>query len=115
MTTDDIKRWIADNELWRFYTSRTWKRLRNEVMRDHKGECQDHKEKHGKFVAATMVHHEKELRDRPDLALVKYYTDEQGRKHRQLTPLCDECHDIRHPERLKQKQKAEEPWPERWD
>lgn len=88
--------------------------MRREVMDEHHNECQDCKEK-GKYKRAVMVHHEKPLRERPDLALMKYYMDEQGRKHRQLTPLCDLCHEARHPERLKQNKKENEPWPERWD
>ena len=114
MTTVDIIRWIASDELWRFYTSRTWKRIRREVMIEYHGECQDCKAR-GKYTPATMVHHEQHLKDRPDLAIVKYYVDESGQRRRQLTPLCDECHDTRHPERLWQNKPAPEPWPERWD
>ena len=115
VTTEDIKRWVEADEVWRFYSSGEWKSLRNEVLREQKGECQDCREKKGLFDEATMVHHEQELRNRPDLALVKFYLDEQGVTHRQLTSLCDDCHEIRHPERFKQAQKKIEPWPERWD
>lgn len=114
MTTADIIRWIADGEEWRFYTSWPWKRMRRRVMDGCKGECQDCKDK-GVYTPATMVHHEQHLKDRPDLALAEWYVDSVGVKHRQLTPLCDDCHSRRHPKRLKQNKKAPEPWPERWD
>lgn len=115
MTTEQIKQWVAAGEEWRFYSSGTWKKLRNEVMKDFKSECQDHKEKIKEFKWATMVHHEQELKARPDLALSKYYTDASGVVRRQLTPLCDGCHELRHPERLRQNKKSDELWPERWD
>ncbi len=62
-----------------------------------------------------MVHHEQLLRMRPDLALEEWYVDEAGVKHRQLTPLCDECHELRHPENLRQFKPKEQITEERWD
>lgn len=47
--------------------------------------------KRGLFRKATIVHHIKHLKDRPDLAL-----DENN-----LISLCGSCHDIVHPEKLK--------------
>lgn len=114
MTTADIVRWIAAGELWRFYTARIWKRRRSEVLVLDHYECQKCR-KRGRYKCATMVHHEKHLRDRPDLALEIWYIDEAGIKRRQLTSLCDECHKEEHPEQMMQNQKEPEPWAERWD
>ena len=98
MDTNDIAQLISQGDELRFYTRYAWKRLRREVLSDHNHECQDCKAR-GKYTRATMVHHEQTLRQRPDLALSKWYKDGTGR-HRQLTPLCDDCHKLRHPEQL---------------
>lgn len=61
-------------------------------------ECQDCKAR-GHHTPATLVHHIKHLKERPDLALSIYDPDT---KERQLVSLCRHCHELRHPEALKQ-------------
>lgn len=95
-----------------FYTSRTWRRKRKEILDRDNDECQICKE-NGKVTAGTkedplIVHHIKELKDRPDLCL----TDSN------LLTVCDHCHEtVCHPNRLgeyKEKKKVID-IPERWE
>lgn len=86
---------IQADDMSLFYTSKEWRRLRKTVMKEQKGECQDHK-RHGLYEPATMIHHEKEVRKHPSLALSKTYVDSKMVEHRQLTALCDDCHKLRH-------------------
>lgn len=97
-----------------FYISRLWRKVREDVLREHHYECQDCR-KRGRYTRATTVHHEKELRDFPELAVSKTYVDERGEEKRQLTPLCDECHKKRHAKYINWKERAEPLTEERWD
>ena len=68
-------------QIKQFYMSAAWERARDAaLMRDH-FECQRCKKK-GLYVPATVVHHKRYLRDRPDLAL----------NIDNLESLCSECH-----------------------
>lgn len=58
--------------------------------------------KKGRYKRATTVHHLKHLRDVPELAL----TDSN------LISLCEECHEVMHPEKHKRKNGYENK--ERW-
>ena len=119
MNTKELVNWINElyrnNTIDRFYNSKYFKRVKYEVMREQHYECQRCKEK-GKLTIVKpkhlrskdnkrngVVHHVKEVRDNPGLALSKYYIDKQGRKQRQLIVLCDECHEIVH-NRFKKKE-----------
>lgn len=106
MDNDKLVSWlrylISINRLDTFYHSRHWKGLKKEVLREQHYECQHCKEK-GKLTIVRegkrrmgVVHHERFLRDYPELALSKYYVDECGKKQRQLTVLCDPCHEAVH-------------------
>lgn len=78
-----------------FYTSRTWRRKRKEILDRDNNECQICKED-GRVTTGTkedplIVHHIKELKNRPDLCL----TDSN------LLTVCDYCHEtVCHPKRL---------------
>jgi 5-methylcytosine-specific restriction enzyme A len=74
-----------DDEARRFYQSRPWRELRLLVLA-RRPLCQDCERK-GLVTPAVDVHHEVELRDRPDLGLVES----------NLTPLCKPCHNARRP------------------
>ena len=78
-----------------FYLSAEWQRLRREVLSDDRYECQDCKAR-GKYSRANTVHHVKYLERYPELALSKFYFDEQGKQQRNLVSLCHECHETRH-------------------
>ena len=72
-------------------------RLREEVLREQHYECQICRAE-GKIVKATIVHHVNFVRNRPDLALSKYYTYE-GKQYRNLISVCSPCHNRVHTEK----------------
>lgn len=97
-----IEHLISLNQLDRFYHSKYFKKVKKEVLSELHYECVKCKEK-GKLTIiredkkrSGVVHHIKYVRDYPELALSKYYIDEEGNKQRQLIILCNECHEIEH-------------------
>lgn len=107
---------MTDREAKAFYDSAAWARVRRQVLELDHYECQmcrvsgrlTHQSK-GKG-ATLVVHHVKHLKDRPDLALCIYDPDTS---ERQLVTLCEGCHDLVHPEKLKHTKKemiTEEWW-----
>ena len=113
-----LRRLIDAGEEARFYSWKDWKRLAATVKtRIDRGECQKCKAR-GKYAPAAVVHHVKHLSDRPDLALSIY---DPETKERQLISLCRACHELEHPERLRQQQTqaqgaaAKPLTEERWD
>lgn len=115
MNKEELVNWIRylykNNEIYKFYKSRHFRHLKDEVLKEQKYECQRCKEK-GKLTIVKpvslykgtdikrkrsgVVHHVNEVKDRPDLALSKYYYDDKGNKKRNLIVLCDSCHEIVH-------------------
>ena len=94
-----------------FYESKYWRRLRKEVLRADKYECQMCKAK-GFYTKATVCHHVNYLKLHPELALEKFYKDDDGVVKRQLISLCHLCHEHIHEWIVKEK---EEPLTvERW-
>ena len=96
-TIEKIKKLIAEGRLDKFYNDRAWRRLSEEIKTEQR-ECQYCKAK-GKVGAADVVHHVKHLKQRPDLAYSRFYTDDRGTRHRQLVACCFMCHNIQHPEK----------------
>ena len=80
-------------------------------MADHHNECADHADR-GRYARATTVHHEHEVRREPSMALTRWETGADGRRREVLTPLCDECHNVRHRrfEGRRRAQVTEERW-----
>jgi len=91
---------MTDKEIKKFYNSAAWQQRRLKILeRDHY-ECQDCKRRlqeagrkgkrlygwQAKIGRATEVHHIKELKEQPELAL----------DINNLTSLCRRCHNIRH-------------------
>lgn len=96
----------------RFYWWSDWLRTRADVLRMDRYECQLCKAR-GRYSRATIVHHVKHLRDRPDLALSVYDPDTG---ERQLVSVCKACHEAEHPESMRQHAQREAPLTaERWD
>ena len=106
MDSKELVRWIeyliSINRLDKFYHSKYFKKVKLEVLREQHYECQRCKEK-GKLTIVKptikrsgVVHHIKEVRKHPELALSKYYYDKFGTLHLQLIVLCNECHEIEH-------------------
>lgn len=108
-----IRRLIKQNHIERFYLTDDWKEMRKDVIEENHNECFKCKER-GKITTAECVHHVLHVKDRPDLALSKYYTDAEGMKHIQLMPLCNACHNIEHPEKLQRKETERFTNKERW-
>lgn len=81
LTVEQIKKLIEDNRLDIFYNSKYWRRFSHEVKREQNNECQICKSR-GKYLPAKILHHVKHLKERPDLAYSRYYTDENGVKHK---------------------------------
>lgn len=94
----------------RFYDLAVWGRRREEVLRLDNWECQYCKAR-GRYSRATIVHHVKHLRDRPDLALSIWDGEE-----RQLVSTCKRCHEEQHPESMQRAAQLTAPLTEeRWD
>lgn len=109
----DVKACIESGDLHRFYTCAQWLRLRAEVLAEDKYECQFCKDK-GIYTRATIVHHINHVRRHPELALSKYYIDDNGNRKRQLVSCCDKCHEEQHPERMRQNKKRAPITKEQW-
>lgn len=87
----------------KFYLCKDWKKKRKEVLRRDHYECQRCKRNH-KVSKATTVHHIKHLKEHPELAL-----DDDN-----LESLCSDCHNLEHPEKLKDFCKAKRWNDEKW-
>jgi len=114
---DEVRLWVQGlikDCVSKFYESKYWRRLRREVLRADKYECQVCKGK-GYYTRANHVHHVNYVRKHPELALEKYYVDDEGNVKRQLISVCKNCHEtVCHPERLRWN--VQEPLTqERWD
>jgi len=97
-----INQLIEADELWKFYKSKDWIRLKRQVLSDQHHECQVCKAKgivtrydeNGKLL--QTVHHVNHVRVHPELALSRYYVDEQGHKQENLLTVCKVCHNRLH-------------------
>ena len=95
----------------KFYESKQWRRLRKEVIKDDKYECLHCKAK-GIYTKANTVHHCNYLKLHPELALEKFYKNDDGVAKRNLISLCHNCHEEIH--KWVQKEKEEPLTIERW-
>ena len=110
---------MTDKEVKHFYNKSEWKCKREQILSRDFYECQDCRRRleeasekgivlHGEdrtIRAANEVHHIKELKEYPELALV----------YENLISLCTQCHNIRHgrsPHRFVKRKKrlTEEKW-----
>lgn len=94
LTTDQIRALIASGNIKAFYKDYDWRMLALEIIREHHGECLMCRAEH-RLTRAKLVHHVLYLRERPDLAYSRTYTDADG-EHIQLMPLCHACHERIH-------------------
>lgn len=120
MDTKTLVNWIRYlmriDKMDKFYKSKHFIHLKNEVLREQHYECQRCKE-HGTLTIVRadgsksgVVHHVKEVKKHPELALSKYYTDDNNKEQRQLIVLCNGCHEIVHDRCVKKKPLTEERW-----
>ncbi len=129
MELQRIKQLIASDKLIKFYQCRAWRTLRYDALKRDNFECQeckrrgkvystpvdtrgvalptdDNKNKNEKENNKSLhVHHIKEIKDYPDLALVLD----------NLETLCQQCHNDVH-DRLEKYNKKQQPFvnEERW-
>ena len=93
--TDKLLNEITKSNTSYFYTSRTWRRKRRDIIQRDNNECQICK-RSGRVTVGTkedplIVHHIKELRQHPTLALADT----------NLISVCNNCHEsVCHPDRL---------------
>lgn len=90
-----INKLIEEDKLWKFYKSKQWIQLRTEVLEEHHNECYICRQQ-GKITRADTVHHVNYVREKPQLALSKYYIDNNGNKQLNLIPICKACHNHLH-------------------
>jgi len=109
-----IRQLIARDKVFLFYYTDEWKELRAEVMEYFHSECQECL-KRGRYTRADCVHHVNHLRDAPQYALSKYYTDSKGERQYNLVALCNDCHNKAHPEKAVKGNKERFTNEERWE
>ena len=101
LTPEALRRWIPElvreGRLYRFYQTPEFRALRAQVLAAAHGECEDCRAMSpARITRATTVHHDREVKRCPELALSLYWLDRHGKKHRQLWALCEDCHNRRH-------------------
>lgn len=107
---DYVRKCIDDNCLIRFYTWSKWLKLRAQVLKEDKYECQTCRDR-GRYTRATHVHHVNHVRKHPAFALVKVLPN----GGRQLISVCQACHELEHPERMRKAEPKRPVTEERWD
>ncbi len=85
MSTEELIQLINSNNLMKFYNCKEWRSLSKETMIKNNNECQTCKSK-GKYKKAENVHHIKEVKEHPELAL----------EPDNLMCLCIPCHNEVH-------------------
>ena len=124
--TDWIRDLIDKGELWRFYKSKQWIRLKTRILEQNHYECYRCRQQgkvtrydtnaDGNKKLISTVHHVHHVRDYPELALTEYVMDhETGQRELNLIPVCKPCHNILHPEKNRNRKKEigftnEEKW-----
>lgn len=114
---NQIETWITEliqkDELEKFYKSAIWLKTAQKVKELDNFECQmckaegkvttcGSRRKDGKPVQIS-VHHKKEVRKHPELALSIWYEDGSGERQRNLITICETHHNRVHGKFKKQK------------
>ena len=90
---------ISKRKRLKFYKSKEWRKKRQDILERDNNECQRCKRK-GRASPGQVykldVHHIKHLEDRWDLKL----------DSNNLITLCGACHNLQHPEKLKEEHKG---------
>jgi len=102
-TTEYLIQLIRDDKLIKFYKSRAWKDLRAVALKRDNNECQNCKSK-GRYHKAECVHHIKEVKPYPQLALTLD----------NLMSLCNACHNQVHDRMVKRRVQPKFVNEERW-
>ena len=117
ITADYLIKWVNElaenNKIYKFYQSRQWRGLREDILIRSHNECYMCRSK-GKITEATTVHHIYHLRKFPQYGLSEYI-EVNNERIRNLIPLCNECHNKEHPEKFSKARKKKKPITlERW-
>lgn len=121
MKQDELKNWIEElireGQLWKFYKSKEWITLKEEVLKENHYECAECRktgkitrydvDENGNKKLISTVHHVQFVRKHPALALSKTYTFE-GKTYRNLMPVCKACHNKLHPEKRRRRNRSQE-------
>ena len=114
VTTAWIKGLMKSGELWRFYKTPEWIRLKNSILKENHYECAECKKRgvikrydidhNGEKHLLSTVHHVCHVRSHPELALSRVYKDHStGETKPNLIPLCKACHNRAHPEKSRRR------------
>lgn len=103
MISNELIQLINSGQLMKFYKSKEWKAVRLKALERDKNECQSCKRK-GKYRKAKNVHHLKEVKTHPYLALDLNNTE----------CICIQCHNDEHRRLEKYIQKNKFTNEERW-
>ena len=99
-----IKRLIEEDKLYKFYKSKEWITLKEEVMKEQHYECQEcltqgilttRSDEQEESKKKLTVHHVQYVKNYPELALNKFYYD-KGIQYRNLVTVCFDCHNKLH-------------------
>lgn len=122
MNSTELATWIRElidkDELWKFYKSKDWIRLKTTILQMNHYECYECRRRgkitrfdtdaEGNKKLISTVHHVHHVRNFPELAMTLYVMDpETGRHELNLVPVCKACHNILHPEKNKKKKQEE--------
>lgn len=98
ITKEDIEhcKRAAKEDVYQFYKWSKWYKIREEVLKMDKYECQLCKRMH-RYSPAETVHHTYEFKKYPQFALFTYVDDPKtGIRTRNLISLCNRCHNEIH-------------------
>lgn len=118
MNQNELKNWIEElidkNELWKFYKSKEWIRIKDQILKAAHYECYECRKQgkitrydvddNGNKTLISTVHHVQFVRKHPELALSKTYVY-RGKRYPNLIPVCKACHNRLHPEKHSWKKK----------
>lgn len=99
-----IKKLIEEDKLYKFYKSKEWIGLKEEVMRDQHYECQEclkrgilttRSDEQENIKKKLTVHHVQFVKNYPALALSKFYYY-KNIQYRNLIVVCFDCHNRLH-------------------
>ena len=100
---DEVENLKRTGDKRKFYDSPGWRRVRREALTRDRNACICCKDK-GKYTRANTVHHVKEIKDVPDLALTLA----------NLQSVCHACHESIHDRNASKRKLSKVYWPEQW-
>ncbi len=96
--SDKLIKAIYQGNVHKFYISTPWRKTRLKALERDNKECISCRDK-GLVTIATCVHHKVHLKANPYMGLVLD----------NLVSLCDACHNLAHPEKIKKLNILKEP------